>query len=232
MSNLPSDSPARIRLLAKFVENQYEKPEKLLEIRDAAQGRLKQVEKEIEAEKKVSVAITSVTIRFENANNLLQELIDGGEEIGPEEEDLFYLRRLDGGLFTLQTVDYILAWIVMEDDGVRLDLLLLPAPHADARRFLSDPSTRAANAQAEKQFPQGHHRHTADLPRQHQRGGHGWRGGRRVVAQGDPAESNSIPRGMLTITITILLHDRMLQSPQRTTRVTRTGVNIAVGIRR
>ncbi|KZT12457.1 DUF1716-domain-containing protein [Laetiporus sulphureus 93-53] len=99
LSNLPSDSPARIRLLAKFVENQYEKPEKLLEIRDAAQGRLKQVEKEIEAEKK--------------------ELIDGGEEIGPEEEDLFYLRRLDGGLFTLQTVDYILAWIVMEDDGIR-----------------------------------------------------------------------------------------------------------------
>jgi beta-catenin-like protein 1 len=38
---------------------------------------------------------------------------------GPEEEVLFYLRRLDGGLFTLQTLDYILAWIAMEDDGVR-----------------------------------------------------------------------------------------------------------------
>ena len=32
---------------------------------------------------------------------------------------MWYLRRLDGGLFTLQTVDYILAWISMEDDGVR-----------------------------------------------------------------------------------------------------------------
>ncbi|OBZ70506.1 Beta-catenin-like protein 1 [Grifola frondosa] len=42
-----------------------------------------------------------------------------GEEIGPEEEGLWYLRRLDGGLFTLQTVDYILAWIMMEDDGIR-----------------------------------------------------------------------------------------------------------------
>ena len=52
-SNLASDSPARIRLLAKFVENTYEKVDKLLEIRDAAQGRLKQVEKEIEDEKKV-----------------------------------------------------------------------------------------------------------------------------------------------------------------------------------
>lgn len=35
-----------------------------------------------------------------------------------EDEDQFYLRRLDGGLFTLQTLDYILAWIGMEDDGV------------------------------------------------------------------------------------------------------------------
>ncbi|EPT03786.1 hypothetical protein FOMPIDRAFT_1046816 [Fomitopsis schrenkii] len=99
LSNLPSDSPARIRLLAKFVENNYEKAEKLLEIRDAAQTRLKSVEKEIEQEKK--------------------ELVAEGEEIGQEEEDLWYLRRLDGGLFTLQTVDYILAWIVMEDDGIR-----------------------------------------------------------------------------------------------------------------
>ena len=40
-------------------------------------------------------------------------------------EDLWYLRRLDGGLFTLQTVDYILAWIAMEDDGVRCSALLI-----------------------------------------------------------------------------------------------------------
>ncbi|KAI0335461.1 DUF1716-domain-containing protein [Cubamyces sp. BRFM 1775] len=99
LSNLASDSPARIRLLAKFVESDYEKPEKLLEIRDAAQGRLRVTNKEIEDEKK----------RMEAE----------GEEIEPEMEDLWYLRRLDGGLFTLQTVDYILAWIAMEDDGVR-----------------------------------------------------------------------------------------------------------------
>ena len=37
-----------------------------------------------------------------------------------EIEDAFYLQRLDGGLFTLQTVDFILAWVVMEDDGVRI----------------------------------------------------------------------------------------------------------------
>lgn len=46
---------------------------------------------------------------------------EGGDDVEGM-EDLWYLRRLDGGLFTLQTVDYILAWIVMEDDGVHLPL--------------------------------------------------------------------------------------------------------------
>jgi len=41
-----------------------------------------------------------------------------GEIITDEDRDLWYLRQLDGGLFTLQTVDYILGWIIMEDDGV------------------------------------------------------------------------------------------------------------------
>ncbi|KAJ6539393.1 Catenin-beta-like protein [Mycena capillaripes] len=102
-SNIPSESPARIRLLAKFVEGTYEKVDKLLEIRDNATSRLKAVDAEIEAEKK--------------------ELIADGEEVTSEEEDTWYLRRLESGLFTLQTVDYILAWIAMEDDGIRAHLL-------------------------------------------------------------------------------------------------------------
>lgn len=53
LSNLASDSPARIRLLAKFAENSYEKPEKLLEIRDSAYTRLKATDKELAKEKKV-----------------------------------------------------------------------------------------------------------------------------------------------------------------------------------
>jgi beta-catenin-like protein 1 len=43
----------------------------------------------------------------------------GNEEVSSELEDTWYLRRLDGGLYTLQTVDYILGWIIMDDDGVR-----------------------------------------------------------------------------------------------------------------
>ncbi|TFY70154.1 hypothetical protein EVG20_g2848 [Dentipellis fragilis] len=95
-SNIPSDSPARIRLLMKFVEGNYEKTDKLLDIRESAQTRLKVTDKEIEAEKAVADA----------------------DDIENEEQDAWYLRRLEGGLYTLQTVDYILAWIVMEDDGI------------------------------------------------------------------------------------------------------------------
>ena len=47
-------------------------------------------------------------------------LLDTNEGVRNEEEEAWYLRRLDGGLYTLQTVDYILAWIVMEDDGVSI----------------------------------------------------------------------------------------------------------------
>ncbi|GLB33859.1 putative DUF1716-domain-containing protein [Lyophyllum shimeji] len=101
-SNLASDSPARIRLLAKFVEANYEKVDKLLEIRDNARIRLRGTDAEIEKEK--------------------QEAADEEEDTS-ELEATWYLRRLDGGLFTLQTVDYILAWIIMEDDGIRTHAL-------------------------------------------------------------------------------------------------------------
>ncbi|KAF8640111.1 hypothetical protein AX17_001347 [Amanita inopinata Kibby_2008] len=96
LSNTASDSPARIRLLAKFVEGNYEKVDKLLEIRDTARVRLTAIDATVELER---------------------EELKG--DITSEEEDAWYLRRLDGGLFTLQTVDYILAWILMEDDGIR-----------------------------------------------------------------------------------------------------------------
>ena len=49
---------------------------------------------------------------------VFQERLAEGESVDPEEEDAWYMRRLDAGLFTLQNVDYILAWVSMEDDGV------------------------------------------------------------------------------------------------------------------
>ena len=43
-------------------------------------------------------------------------------------ETEWYLQRLDQGLYTLQMTDYILAWLAMEDDGVRLSHFLLDMP--------------------------------------------------------------------------------------------------------
>ncbi|XP_006460303.1 hypothetical protein AGABI2DRAFT_220238 [Agaricus bisporus var. bisporus H97] len=103
LTSLPSDTSERIRLLAKFVENNYEKVDKLLDIRDFSCARLKVTDKEIQADRKKKV--------------------ENGEEIAEEEEDTWYLQRLDGGLFTLQTVDYILGWVTMEDDGIRTHVM-------------------------------------------------------------------------------------------------------------
>lgn len=51
---------------------------------------------------------------------------EGDEGLTSDAEDAFYIRRLDGGLFTLQTVDYILGWLIMEDDGVSLNFFCMP----------------------------------------------------------------------------------------------------------
>ncbi|KZO93737.1 DUF1716-domain-containing protein [Calocera viscosa TUFC12733] len=106
-TNLASDSPARIRLLAKWVESDYEKVARLLEIRAHAQARLEVAEREIEQEQK--------------------NLAADGVEMGEDEEVVWYLRRLESGLDVLQLVDYMGAWISMEDDGVRVRMQqLLP----------------------------------------------------------------------------------------------------------
>lgn len=87
-----------MRLLAKFVENTYEKVDRLLDIRGGAVARLAVIDKEIATER--------------------TQMKEDGERITEVDEDRWYLRRLDEGLYTLQTVDYILAWVCMEDDGV------------------------------------------------------------------------------------------------------------------
>ncbi|CAE6465415.1 unnamed protein product [Rhizoctonia solani] len=103
-ANLDSDSPPRIRVLAKFVEAEYEKIDRLVELREQAESRLKITDREVNAEKK--------------------ELSAEGENVS-EMEDIFLLRRLDGGLFTLQVVDVLLAWVIMEDDGIKQHVEML-----------------------------------------------------------------------------------------------------------
>ncbi|KAL7420182.1 hypothetical protein Q5752_005148 [Cryptotrichosporon argae] len=106
-TSLASDTPARIRLVAKFVEANYEKVERLLEMREAAEARLKAVDRDIDEERSI--------------------MKDNGDEIDDEQEDEWYLRRMDAGLAALQNADYVLAMVCMEDDGAMTHARLLLA---------------------------------------------------------------------------------------------------------
>lgn len=119
LSNLGSDTEPRIRLLAKFVADDYEKVDRLLEIMDTAETRMSRAEAEAAA---------------------------GDLEL---DEDEAYLARLEAGLSALQMAAYILAWICMEDDGVcggrsslvragRNDSLAGPGPCQDAAQPQSE----------------------------------------------------------------------------------------------
>ncbi|PNP61124.1 hypothetical protein FNYG_14212 [Fusarium nygamai] len=91
---LPANSAERIRTLAKFVEKDYEKISKLINFRRDYVARISLAEQQNDAEK----ATTSEDDR--------------------EAAELEWLsRRIDAGLFTLQTIDTVLAWLVAEDTG-------------------------------------------------------------------------------------------------------------------
>ena len=79
LRSLPGDSAPRIRLLAKFVEKNYEKIDRLMQLRRDYSSKVSAIEREIEAEK-VSIPVA-------------------------EQEDMadeWLSRRLDAGLFSLQ----------------------------------------------------------------------------------------------------------------------------------
>ncbi|KAJ5109703.1 hypothetical protein N7532_002348 [Penicillium argentinense] len=93
---LPGGSAPRTRTLAKFMEKDYGKVEKLIKLRREYAARISPVEQAIEKERK-----------------------------GYSREDQEYMaaewlsRRLDAGLFSLQTIDVILAWLIAEDAGAQ-----------------------------------------------------------------------------------------------------------------
>ncbi|GIY02398.1 beta-catenin-like protein 1 [Caerostris darwini] len=76
----------RQRLLNKFTENDHEKVDRLMELHFKYLDKVHYIDIQIEQEK--------------------SKLDD--EDIDPRIEEEFYLRRLEGGLFTLQLIDYIM----------------------------------------------------------------------------------------------------------------------------
>ncbi|EKD21413.1 uncharacterized protein L3040_000552 [Drepanopeziza brunnea f. sp. 'multigermtubi'] len=101
---LPANSSGRIRTLAKFVEKDYEKLEKLVKLRRVYAAKVDAMEKEIRIE------------QFQMDAEEREEMADEWLE-----------RRMDAGLFCLQTIDVILAWLVAEDDGANTKIRSLLA---------------------------------------------------------------------------------------------------------
>lgn len=99
---LPGDSAARIRTLAKFVEKDYEKVDKLVKLRWEYWARVRNVDTAISAERK--------------------EL---DKEERDDRADEWFSRRLDAGLFCAQTLDVVLSWLVAEDGGAKQKVVTL-----------------------------------------------------------------------------------------------------------
>lgn len=131
LRSLPGDSAPRIRLLGKFVEKNYEKIDKLMQLRRDYSSRVSNVEQ---------------TIKSERATLSDEEQVDMADE--------WLSRRLDAGLFSLQSIDTTLAWLIAEDDGAREYIQQLLADRDDTfeciKRTLQE-QLEGMNASAEEE---------------------------------------------------------------------------------
>lgn len=104
--NLPDSSSQKMKLLARFVEKSFEKLERLLLFRTITCERIDRADIIINAEKSAFMkSEPQETDRLEDWE---------AEREGNEAE--WYLRRMDEGVFRLQLIDTVLAWLVAEDD--------------------------------------------------------------------------------------------------------------------
>lgn len=104
LRSLPGESAGRIRTLAKFVEKNYEKIGRLIQLRRDYSSRLQLVDQAIKREQ--------AALRPEAREEL---------------EDEWFSRRMEGGLFCLQIIDVILSWLVAEDGGAKKRIVELLA---------------------------------------------------------------------------------------------------------
>ena len=121
---LPADAPERIRLLAKFVERDYEKVDKLMALRSEYALRIAAVDRALAAPGRVP----TYTIEPDMTEEERQDLAD------TERLSL----RLDAGLYALQTLDIILAWLIVEDGGAQNKIRSLLLADAEAAAASKD----------------------------------------------------------------------------------------------
>ena len=108
LRSLPANEAPRIRLLAKFVEKDYQACDRLVNLRHEYSSKVALIDREIQQER--------ARLDTDESN---------------ERADEWFSRRLDAGLYVLQTVDVILACLIAEDDGARRKIQAL-VDHNDA----------------------------------------------------------------------------------------------------
>ncbi|CAK7216131.1 hypothetical protein SCUCBS95973_002700 [Sporothrix curviconia] len=126
---LPADSPERIRLLAKFVEKNYEKVDQLMALRSEYAQRIAAVDRALA----VPGREPTYAIEPDMTEEERQDLAD------TERLSL----RLDAGLYTLQTLDIILAWLIVEDGGAQNKIRSLLAANEGTSNGSKDASAFA-----------------------------------------------------------------------------------------
>lgn len=127
---LPASSAERIRLLAKFVEKDYEKADKLIKLRRDFAARLRFVDEQMEKENR----------RYADDAEMQEER---------------FLRRLDAGLFTLQTIDVVLAWLIAEDGGASRKIRALLADRDETFQVIKTSLQERLDAIDDKESQEG-----------------------------------------------------------------------------
>lgn len=96
LRSLPGNSDTRFRLLAKFLEKDYEKITKLVTLRRDYAGRVAAFDAKLSDRKRGLSKQDQEELELENIPT-----------------------RLDEGLYCLERIDAILAWLIAEDDGAK-----------------------------------------------------------------------------------------------------------------
>jgi len=99
---LPVGEPQRERLVNKFVEKNFEKVERIFELRRDYTRKLKRVDERFEQKKK--------TAHLEDMEDLELDWLE---------------KRLDVGLPCMQSIDEVLVWLMAEDDGANKRVISL-----------------------------------------------------------------------------------------------------------
>ncbi|KAK6433673.1 hypothetical protein LTR95_010142 [Oleoguttula sp. CCFEE 5521] len=124
---LPGESAARIRTLNKFTEKDCEKVTKMVELRKDFARRINAAEEEIKLERRMM-----------------------DEEDWPEREAEWLSRRIEGGLFGLQTTDVIIAWLVAEDQTANKVVIDSLGSLADVKTSLVEQAAGAEDDEAKE----------------------------------------------------------------------------------